>query len=1307
MNYKKTAVATFVGIALTTTALGAIAGSNDNVSKSFKSLANVLAAKKLAKSSVATASGMQNQYDAKLGTTTFQWAGKKVATPDLGAIASKHKVAFAADFYLKQLTGLSSTKTGVSNVLLANVHDLGRGAMIAKYKQEVAGVEVFNREYNVMMDRNFNLVASSGYFADKKVTRRLPAAIKDMAAAFGDASQAITSAYSSIGGNSDSIQLVAGNSIDKYEKFSVTNSDTTRQLIGEPRAKRVFFEHKGQLVAAHYVEIETSADDSVDSDYFSYVVSAKTGEILFKNNLTSHADFNYRYYADEGGRPWDGPHGNVIPAPEGADPNAWQTAEYLAAPMITLSHGPISTMDPWLADDATMTKGNNVFAYVDVVSPQGFSNGDFTAETTSSYTFDYMYSIAEAEYSVNNRKAAIVNLFLVNNFLHDDYYDHGFDEASGNAQESNYGRGGEEGDSLNLEVQDNSGFNNANMSTPADGSSPRMQMYLWDKAFAENGEHWGITVTSHSDIGLLESTIGSTFGPSEFEAFAGKLVRIDDGDSADGTINDGCEAAVNAADLTGNIAVIDRGACTFVLKVRNAQNAGAIAVIVANNRDGDSAISMAGSDYEDIIIPNMMISENEGALLYSELADGDVTVSMFSTDISRSFKDSSWDNGTIAHEWGHYISNRLVGNSSGLISKQARSMGEGFGDFHALMLMSEADDALMVGNELFRLGYSDSPYIRSFVTGIRKYPYSTDMEVNPSTFADVKENPAVHASGAVWGVMLWDSYVDMINDDRHTFAEAKSLMKDYLVAGYKMMPMAPTFTEARDAILAAAYANDIEDYKVILAAFARRGMGLGATSPERFAEDHAGVVESYSTDLDNFTVASHTLNLDYDGAESGYCSQDGILDKGETGTVSFTVHNGSNSTLSALTAKVAVTSGHDVTFENDGVITFNDMEIFGSATSAPIQFTLNDAGIGDELVMELTYPDLAEEIQTGEYSLSSLVNMDFELLTREGTSQSTDMDSQATLHDFTEQVMVGTGLAEGTFGLESWPETGLYVYAPNHGFTTDVAFETKIMTVGFDGDFTIEWWHYYDLEAQYDGAVVEVSINGGEWADVTDVGGTFEGDGYIDTMYDDTEAAIADREAFTGFNQGWETVNFGENLNGNQVQFRFRISTDSGANEDGWYIDDMTFSNIETSIFSTLVAGDSFACDNHIPVVSVGADQTVNEGDSVTLSVQATDKNNDDLTYSWEQTAGTSVTLTDADTATASFTAMALSSGSEELAFTVTVSDGIAMVSNSVKVTVNNVVPPAQPVERTSNGGGSTGLLALLLLPLAIFRRRK
>jgi extracellular elastinolytic metalloproteinase len=79
--------------------------------------------------------------------------------------------------------------------------------------------------------------------------------------------------------------------------------------------------------------------------------------------------------------------------------------------------------------------------------------------------------------------AAVTNLFFWNNSIHDVLYAYGFDEASGNFQASNYGRGGLGGDYVRAEAQDGGGTNNANFSTPteptATGGVPRMQMYLW------------------------------------------------------------------------------------------------------------------------------------------------------------------------------------------------------------------------------------------------------------------------------------------------------------------------------------------------------------------------------------------------------------------------------------------------------------------------------------------------------------------------------------------------------------------------------------------------------------------------------------------------------------------------------------------------------------------------------------------------------------------------------------------------------------------------------------------------------------
>jgi subtilisin family serine protease len=94
---------------------------------------------------------------------------------------------------------------------------------------------------------------------------------------------------------------------------------------------------------------------------------------------------------------------------------------------------------------------------------------------------------------------------------------------------------------------------------------------------------------------------------------AGQLVYADPPDVCADTI-------ANAAALSGNIALIDRGTCFFVDKIRRAQAAGAIAVVMVNNQPGAPIIM--GGDADDITIPGVMISRADGNVIKSQLAGG-------------------------------------------------------------------------------------------------------------------------------------------------------------------------------------------------------------------------------------------------------------------------------------------------------------------------------------------------------------------------------------------------------------------------------------------------------------------------------------------------------------------------------------------------------------------------------------------------------------------------------------------------------------------------------------------------------------
>ncbi|MFP5307346.1 MAG: M36 family metallopeptidase, partial [Gammaproteobacteria bacterium] len=72
-------------------------------------------------------------------------------------------------------------------------------------------------------------------------------------------------------------------------------------------------------------------------------------------------------------------------------------------------------------------------------------------------------------------------------------------------------------------------------------------------------------------------------------------------------------------------------------------------------------------------------------------------------------------------------------------------------------------------------------------------------------------NSEVHNSGELWANMMWECYANLLNDPRHSFAEAQQRMKDYIIGGFKMTPADATYTEGRDAVLSVIMATDFED----------------------------------------------------------------------------------------------------------------------------------------------------------------------------------------------------------------------------------------------------------------------------------------------------------------------------------------------------------------------------------------------------------------------------------------------------------------------------------------------------------------
>lgn len=84
-----------------------------------------------------------------------------------------------------------------------------------------------------------------------------------------------------------------------------------------------------------------------------------------------------------------------------------------------------------------------------------------------------------------------------------------------------------------------------------------------------------------------------------------------------------CNAAFNAQDVAGKIAVVYRGTCEFGTKALQAQNAGAVGVIIVNNEPGDVTLVMAaGVNGGSVTIPVVMVSANVGARINASVNSG-------------------------------------------------------------------------------------------------------------------------------------------------------------------------------------------------------------------------------------------------------------------------------------------------------------------------------------------------------------------------------------------------------------------------------------------------------------------------------------------------------------------------------------------------------------------------------------------------------------------------------------------------------------------------------------------------------------
>ncbi len=196
--------------------------------------------------------------------------------------------------------------------------------------------------------------------------------------------------------------------------------------------------------------------------------------------------------------------------------------------------------------------------------------------------------------------------------------------------------------------------------------------------------------------------------------------------------------------------------------------------------------------------------------------------------------DGVFDHGVVIHEYGHGISNRLVGGPSNVSCLQNRQQpGEGIGDWLALVFTHDpgdvGTDVRGVGSYLFELPVDGT---------IRPQPYSTDPNVNTYTYESINGLSVPHGVGSVLAQALWEVYWAVV--DRHGFdpdlydaqgGSGNQRMLLYFTEGLKNTACSPTFLDVRDGIIQAARDSyNGEDVCLIWNIFAQFGLGVDAVS---------------------------------------------------------------------------------------------------------------------------------------------------------------------------------------------------------------------------------------------------------------------------------------------------------------------------------------------------------------------------------------------------------------------------------------------------------------------------------------------
>ncbi|KII91236.1 hypothetical protein PLICRDRAFT_173122 [Plicaturopsis crispa FD-325 SS-3] len=259
-------------------------------------------------------------------------------------------------------------------------------------------------------------------------------------------------------------------SVDLKDAISTAEGKLSGSYNNHPESLEWFAKDDGSVVLTHVVQIRNEKAGT----WYEAFIDAHDNELVSITDFVAKASYKVLPITSE--TIDDGFKTLTDPADETASPKGWHW------------DGSSTTTD---------TSGNNAIAYKD-------SESSTTKQSSSGQNFVFTQDASKAPTTKANLNAARTNAFYAVNTVHDISYLYGFNEKAYNFQNDNFDKGGEGNDRVTISVQDSAGTDNADFSTPPDGQSGAMRMFLWDETDPERDG------ALENDIVVHENTHGIT-----------------------------------------------------------------------------------------------------------------------------------------------------------------------------------------------------------------------------------------------------------------------------------------------------------------------------------------------------------------------------------------------------------------------------------------------------------------------------------------------------------------------------------------------------------------------------------------------------------------------------------------------------------------------------------------------------------------------------------------------------------------------------------------------------------------------------